>query len=90
MSDTNAPQPPYHPGPGTGHEIGVMVGFMAAFVIITAVYLVIWRVNNKRSEAKEMERRTSLAERTNPRNTRVLDEKSGDKISPTHSPAPGY
>ena len=90
MSDTQAPTPPYHPGPGTGHEIGVMVGFMAAFVIITAAYLVIWRINNKRSEAKEVERRTSLAEKTNPRNTRVLEEKAGDKISHTDSPAPGY
>ena len=85
MSD-NEPSGPFHAGPGTAHELGVMVGFMAAFVIITATYLVIWKLYNKRSEAKEIQRRHVLAEKTNPRNTRVMDEKAGDRISVV----PGY
>lgn len=55
-----------------------MIGFMAAFVIVTAVYLVMWKVGNKRGEAKEMERRADLREKgTNPRNTRVVHQMDG-------------
>ncbi|KAL2052483.1 hypothetical protein ABVK25_007355 [Lepraria finkii] len=86
MSNNQEPSGPFHAGPGTAHEIGVMVAFMAAFVIITLVYLVMWKVGNKRGEAQEMQRRQMLAEKTNPRNTGVMDDKSGAR----HSVAPGY
>ena len=89
MAD-NEPSGPYHPGPGTAHEVGVMVGFMAAFVIIAASYLIIWKLYNKRSEAKEIQRRHVLAEKTNPRNTRVMDGKAEDRSSAAYSAAPGY
>ena len=89
MAD-NEPSGPFHAGPGTAHEIGVMVGFMAAFVIITGAYLIIWRIYNKRSEASEVQRRHILAEKTNPRNTRVMDDKAGNRASAAYSAAPGY
>ena len=82
----NEPSGPYHAGPGTAHEVGVMVGFMAAFVLIASSYLILWKLYLKRSEAKEVQRRHVLAEKTNPRNTRVMDEKAGDRSSA----APGY
>ena len=63
-----------------------MIAFMAAFVIITLVYLVMWKVGNKRGEAQEMQRRQMLPVKTNPRDTRVMDDKSGAR----HSVAPGY
>lgn len=34
---------PFHAGPGTRHEVGVMVGFMVLFVLSMGVYLVFWR-----------------------------------------------
>ena len=37
-----------------------MFGFVAAFVLITAAYLIIWRISNKRSEAEEAQRRRNL------------------------------
>ena len=86
----NEPSGPYNAGPGTAHEIGVMVGFIGAFIIITALYLIIWRVYNKRSEAREMQRRHILAEKTNPRNTRVMEDKAGNRVSAAYSAAPGY
>ena len=84
------PSGPFHAGPGIAHEIGIMAGFIAAFIIIAVVYLVIWRLNNKRSEVGEMQRRHVLAEKTNPRNTRVMEDKAGNEISAAYSAAPGY
>lgn len=82
-----SPTGPYHAGPGTAHEIGVMIGFMAAFVLITAVYLVMWKIGNRRGEARERERRQLLAEKTNFSDAKVMeDEKGRDRISV----APGY
>ena len=86
MSNNQEPSGPFHAGPGTAHEIGVMVAFMAAIVIITLVNLVMWKVGNKRGEAQEKQRRQKLPEKTNPRNTGVMDDKSGAR----HSVAPGY
>ncbi len=87
-TQNQAPTGPYHAGPGTAHEIGVMIGFMAAFVLITLVYLVMWRIGNKKGEAKERERRQVLAEKTNPRNTKVYeDDKGRDAITVV---GPGY
>lgn len=34
---------PYHPAPSLGHELGIMFGFMAIFVVSMGVYLVLWR-----------------------------------------------
>lgn len=89
MAD-NEPSGPFHAGPGTAHEISVMAGFIAAFIIIAVVYLIIWKVYNKRSEAGEMQRRHILAEKTNPRNTRVMEDKAGNRVSAAYSAAPGY
>lgn len=30
----------YHAGPGTAHEVGLVNGFMAAFVLVIVAYLV--------------------------------------------------
>lgn len=42
MSDTE-PKVPFHPAPSVGHEIGVMFGFMAFFVLSMVVYYVFWQ-----------------------------------------------
>lgn len=42
MSD-NSPTAPYHAGPGTAHEIGIMVAFIAAFVLSMGAYYLVWR-----------------------------------------------
>ena len=42
-SQDQSPDGPYHPGPGLGHELGVMFGFMAAFALTMGGYLVIWK-----------------------------------------------
>ena len=34
---------PYHPAPSLGHELGIMFGFMAIFVISMGLYLVLWK-----------------------------------------------
>lgn len=41
MSAANAA--PYHAGPGTAHEIGIMVAFIAAFVLSMGAYYLVWR-----------------------------------------------
>lgn len=88
MSSKNqSPTGPYHAGPGTAHEIGVMIGFMAAFVLVTVAYLVMWKIGNKKGEAKEMQRRQVLAEKTHPRNTKIMED---DKLRDRISVAPGY
>ena len=42
---TNPHEPtiPFHPGPGTVHEIAVMLGFVVAFVLSMTSYLLMWR-----------------------------------------------
>ena len=89
MAD-NEPSGSFHAGPGIAHEVGVMAAFIAGFIIITVLYLIIWKVYNKRSEAGEMQRRHILAEKTNPRNTRVMEDKAGNRVSTAYSAAPGY
>ena len=80
-SGNQAPTGPYHAGPGTAHEIGVMIGFMAAFVLITIVYLVMWKIGNRRGEAKERQRRQMLAEKTQSSKPMVMEnEKARDRI----------
>lgn len=39
----NEVQVPFHPAPSIGHEIGIMLGFMAFFVLSMGVYYVFWR-----------------------------------------------
>ncbi|KAL9128426.1 MAG: hypothetical protein Q9217_002888 [Psora testacea] len=89
--DTNEPTGPYHAGPGTAHEIGVMIGFIAIFFLITAVYLVLWKIGNKKGEAKERERRQILHEKTtNPRDTSITEVHEMDKGENGGSVAQGY
>lgn len=33
----------FHPGPSLGHELGIMFGFIALFVLATVVYYVMWQ-----------------------------------------------
>ena len=90
---SQAPTGPYHAGPGTAHEIGVMIGFMAAFVLVAAAYLVIWRIKNKRSDAKEVQRRRALDEKMGSMNMGVgveEDEKAESRGSGAYSAAAGY
>ena len=87
----NEPTGPYNPGPGTPHEVGVMIGFMAIFVLVTTVYLVLWKIGNKKGEAKERERKQILHEETtNPRNTRVIEVHDMDKGDNRDSIAQGF
>jgi len=39
----NVPHIPFHRGPGTAQEVGVMLGFIAAFVLSMSVYLLFWK-----------------------------------------------
>lgn len=43
MAEDNKPHVPFHPAPSVGHEIGIMFGFMAFFVLSMGVYYVMWR-----------------------------------------------
>jgi hypothetical protein len=47
----------------TYQEIGVMVGFMAIFVIVIISFAVVWRSKNKRQAQKEEMRRRELNEK---------------------------
>ena len=38
-----AESPKFVPGPGVGHELGVMFGFMAIMVLSMVMYLVFWK-----------------------------------------------
>lgn len=40
---TKIPHIPFHPGPSTAQEVGVMLAFMAAFVLSMGVYLLFWK-----------------------------------------------
>lgn len=66
MEDTNPPDDdhriPYTPA-NTAREIGVMVGFIAAFLAVTSGYLIAWRRGNAREEIKEARRRELLREK---------------------------
>lgn len=39
----NEPVIDFHPAPSIGHEIGIIMGFMAFFVVSMGVYYVIWQ-----------------------------------------------
>ncbi len=73
--ESSHPKRPYQPGPGPGtnHEIHVMIVFIATSMIITLVKLVLWRERNRRGEAKEIQRRRVLAGKTWARTTRVWE-----------------
>lgn len=42
VSDTK-PKVAFHPAPSIGHEIGIMLGFMAFFAVSMGVYYVLWQ-----------------------------------------------
>ncbi|GAM88965.1 hypothetical protein ANO11243_069990 [Dothideomycetidae sp. 11243] len=50
----------YVPPPSTGHEIGVMFGWMGAMAVSMVLYGVAWNMGNKRSRQKEIERVEAL------------------------------
>jgi hypothetical protein len=54
MSDD--PQKPYIPPPSTGHELGIMFGFIGLMIISMVTYGIVWQIGNKRSLKKEQER----------------------------------
>lgn len=57
MSSNTEPIGPFLAGPGTYQEIGIIAGFIAAFILIAVIiYLIVWEAGNRREEAKEMER----------------------------------
>jgi len=39
----NVPHILFDPGPGTAQEVGVMLGFIATFVLSMSVYLLFWK-----------------------------------------------
>ncbi|OBT77790.1 hypothetical protein VF21_03805 [Pseudogymnoascus sp. 05NY08] len=43
-------------------EIGVMVGFIAVFIIVTALFSFLWSSKNKRHDTFEVERQRGLKE----------------------------
>lgn len=43
-------------------EIGVMVGFIALFLIVTAVFSILWSAKNKRHDKHEVDRQRELKE----------------------------
>lgn len=47
---------PYHAGPGVGHEIGVMLGFMGAMVLGVTLYVIWFQIKNKKLQRKDEER----------------------------------
>ncbi|KAL9099570.1 MAG: hypothetical protein Q9163_004950 [Psora crenata] len=87
----NEPTGSYHAGPGTAHEIGVMMGFIAVFLLVTAVYLVLWKIGNKKGAAKERERRHILHEKAkNSQDTsamEALDMQVNPAMPPPNLPA---
>jgi len=58
-----------------------MASFIAALILITIIYLVVWKVGKKRDEAIEMQRRQVLAEKTNSRNMRIRVERAERRAS---------
>ena len=72
-----APDGPFHPGPGTGHEVGVMFAFIIVFILLTLVYLLFWRISNKKEETLERQRRQALREKLG---TTGAEEKSSGEI----------
>jgi len=53
---------PYTPPPSVGHEIGVMFGFIGAFIVAMALYTVFWQVTNRREQRREAEKLRSRQE----------------------------
>jgi len=46
--------------PSTAHELGVLFGFVAVFLIVFTIYSIAYRIRNKRFERKESERMRDL------------------------------
>ncbi|KAI4098425.1 MAG: hypothetical protein L6R37_006507 [Teloschistes peruensis] len=62
-SNTNlqTPKIPFHPGPPLSHELGVMFGFIAIFILAVLVYYYSWRIVNEIEAKREWKRRVRLA-----------------------------
>ena len=76
----NAPSGPFHAGPGLGHELGVMFAFMVVFVLISAAYLLVWNIGNKKGAAREAQRREQVQEKlANPTDSKVAAVQELDK-----------
>ena len=57
-----------------------MFAFMAAFLLISASYLLVWNLGNKRGAAKERQRREEWQEKwTNPGDSKVVAVHEMDK-----------
>ncbi|KAF2466160.1 uncharacterized protein BDR25DRAFT_306329 [Lindgomyces ingoldianus] len=46
--------------PSTGHEIGVIFGFIGFMVLCMITYGFVWQIGNKRSQKKEADRIAKL------------------------------
>jgi len=46
--------------PSIGHELGVLFGFVAIFILSLFIYVIIYRIRNKRMDRKEVERMRAL------------------------------
>ena len=66
--DSKEPSGHFNPGPGTAHEIGVMIGFILVFFIVSLGYLLFWKIGNRKEEMREWRRRQQLREKAS--NTR--------------------
>lgn len=47
----------------TGQEIGVMVGFIAVFLLVITTFAITWRMKNKRQSALEEQRQAELRDK---------------------------
>lgn len=61
-TNPHGPHIPYHAGPDTAHEVGVMLGFMAVFMLSMTVYLLIWRIAFRRAERKELAEHAAITQ----------------------------
>jgi hypothetical protein len=49
-------KPGYVPPPSTGHELGIMFGFIGLMLVVLVSYAVLFGMQNKRALAREEER----------------------------------
>jgi len=47
----------------TRQEIGVMIGFIAIFILVITTFTITWRMKNKRQSALEEQRQAELREK---------------------------
>ncbi|KAF2104937.1 hypothetical protein NA57DRAFT_71136 [Rhizodiscina lignyota] len=63
MSSNDQPTQGYVPPPSTGHEIGVMFGFIGAMILSMVLYGVVWQRVTKRNAEKERRRVAAFNEK---------------------------